>query len=167
MPTSEAIRIAREQSLDLVEVAPLAVPPVCRLLDFGRFKYEQTKKEREAKRGQKLTLLKQVRLTPKTDDHDIEVKVKSIERFLEEGDKVKVEIRFKGRELAHPQIGRLVLDTIVKHLQNHAVVERPPLMEGKSMFLILAAARAVAVSPVTQLPTVAATAQPEPQAVAR
>ncbi len=137
LPTFEALRIAQERGLDLVEVAPTAIPPVCRLMDYGRFKYEQTKKEREARKNQKVVELKEVRLTPRTDEHDILAKVKTITRFLDEGDKVKVTIRFRGRELAHPQLGRQVLEEVHRHLANTAVVERPPLMEGRAMFMIL------------------------------
>ncbi len=137
MPTAEALRIARERNLDLVEVAPTAIPPVCRLIDYGKFKYEQTKKEREARKNQKVVLLKEVRLTPKTDEHDIDFKSKTIQRFLEEGDKVKVTVRFKGREMAHPQLGRQVLDTIANNLRGVANIERTPLMEGRTMTMIL------------------------------
>ncbi|MHB1007374.1 MAG: translation initiation factor IF-3 [Chloroflexota bacterium] len=137
---NDALRMARERNLDLVEVAPNAVPPVCRLLDYGRFKYEQTKKENEARKHQKLTLLKEVRMTPRTDDHDIDFKTRTIQRFLDDGDKVKVTIRFKGREMAHPQIGRQVLETIINNLKGVAAVERVPLLEGRSMTMILARA---------------------------
>jgi translation initiation factor IF-3 len=137
LPTFEALRLAQERGLDLVEVAPTAIPPVCRLMDYGRFKYEQTKREREARKNQKIVELKEVRLTPRTDEHDIVAKVKMITRFIEEGDKVKVTIRFRGRELAHPQLGRQVLEEVTKNLQGTAVVERPPLMEGRAMFMIL------------------------------
>lgn len=126
--------------MDLVEVAPNASPPVCRLLDYGRFKYEQTKKDREARKNQKLTLLKEVRLTPKTDEHDIAFKTRTIQRFLEDGDKVKVTIRFKGREMAHPQIGRKVLDTIADNLKGVAHIEKIPALEGRSMTMILSRA---------------------------
>lgn len=137
LPTFEALRVAQERGLDLVEVAPTAIPPVCRLMDYGRFKYEQTKREREARKNQKVVELKEVRLTPRTDEHDILAKVKTINRFIEEGDKVKVTIRFRGRELAHPQLGRQVLEEVTRHVQGSAVVERPPLMEGRAMFMIL------------------------------
>ena len=140
VPTVEALRIARERNLDLVEVAPTAVPPVCRLIDYGKFKYEQTKKEREARKNQKVVLLKEVRLTPKTDEHDIEFKSRTIQRFLEDGDKVKVTVRFKGREMAHPQLGRQVLDTIANNLRNAATIERVPLIEGRTMTMILSPA---------------------------
>jgi translation initiation factor IF-3 len=137
MPTFEAMRLASERGVDLVEVAPTAIPPVCRLMDYGRFKYEQTKKEREARKNQKVVELKEVRLTPRTDEHDVMAKVKTIQKFLGEGDKVKVTIRFRGRELAHPQLGREVLEEISKELSGTAVIERPPLMEGRAMFMIL------------------------------
>lgn len=142
MPTPEALRIARERNLDLVEVAPTAVPPVCRLMDYGRFKYEQTKKEREARKNQKVVLLKEIRLRPKIDDHDLAFKTKLVQKFIEEGDKVKVTLVFRGRELAHPQLGRDLLDNMVKQLQGVAQVERPPIMEGKSMTMILSKATA-------------------------
>ena len=129
--------MARERNLDLVEVAPNAAPPVCRLLDYGRFKYEQTKKENEARKHQKLTLLKEVRMTPRTDDHDIDFKTRTIQRFLEDGDKVKVTVRFKGREMAHPQLGRQELEQIVSNLKGLATGEKTPLLEGRSMTMVL------------------------------
>jgi translation initiation factor IF-3 len=107
-------------------------------MDYGRFKYEQTKKEREARKNQKVVELKEVRMTPRTDEHDILAKVKKILGFLEEGDKVKVTIRFRGRELAHPQLGRQVLEQVTENLKNGAVIERQPMFEGRSMFMILA-----------------------------
>src|SRR5438093_8384154 len=112
LPFFEALRLAQERDLDLVEVAPNATPPVCRLLDYGRFKYEQEKKEREARKNQKVILLKEVRMRPKTDDHDLDFKTKNIEKFIEGGEKVKVTIRFRGRELAHPNIGRQILEQV-------------------------------------------------------
>jgi translation initiation factor IF-3 len=153
MPIMEALRAAQERSLDLVEVAPNAVPPVCRLLDYGKFKYEQTKKEREARKNQKVVLLKEVRLTPKTDDHDIDFKSRIIQGFLEDGDKVKVTVRFKGREMAHPQLGRQVLDTIANNIRSAGSVERTPLIEGRTMTMILtplASQKAPPVSPPPQ-----------------
>lgn len=140
MSVAEALRVARERELDLVEVAPTAVPPVCRLMDYGRYKYEQTKKEREAKKTQKIVLLKEVRLRPKTDEHDVQFKTRTIQRFLEEGDKVKVTVRFRGREMAHPQLGRQVLEEIISSLKSLAVVERTPVIEGKTMSMILSRA---------------------------
>jgi len=137
LPFFEALKAAQERNLDLVEVAPNAVPPVCRLMEYGKFKYEQTKKEREARKNQKIVLLKEVRLTPKTDDHDIDFKSKTIQRFLEDGDKVKVTVRFKGREMAHPQLGRQVLDVIANNVRAAGTVERMPLIEGRTMTMIL------------------------------
>jgi len=137
MPTADALQLARDKGLDLVEVAPNAVPPVCRLLDYGRFKYEQEKKDREARKNQKIVLLKEVRLRPKTDEHDVDFKSKRIERFIEEGDKVKVTLRFRGREMAHPNLGRQLLEEVADRVKNVAVVERMPLMEGNTMTMIL------------------------------
>lgn len=134
---AEGLRLARERELDLVEVAPNAVPPVCRLLDYGKFKYEQTKREREARKHQKSAELKEVRCTPKTDEHDLLVKGRMVQRFLTDGDKVKVTVRFKGREMAHPQLGRQVLDFIADNVKGAGVVERVPLMEGRTMYMIL------------------------------
>lgn len=140
IPTFEALRIATERDLDLVEVAPTSVPPVCRLMDYGKYKYEQTKKESEARKNQKIVLLKEMRLRPKIGDHDLETKTKLAQRFLEDGDKVKVTVVFRGRELAHPQLGREVLDAVLDRLKSVAAVERTPLMEGKAMTMILAPA---------------------------
>lgn len=137
LPTYEAMRLAREHNLDLVEVAPTAVPPVCRLLDYGKYRFEQDKKEREARKNQKVALLKEIRMGPATDEHDLEFKSKAIQRFLQDGDKVKVTVRFRGRQMAHPQLGRQVLDSIVSKLQGVATVERPPVVEGRAMSMIL------------------------------
>jgi translation initiation factor IF-3 len=137
VPSYEALRMAREASLDLVEVAPAAVPPVCRILDYGKFKYEQTKKEREARKNQKISELKGMRLRPKIDDHDLEFKTRTVAEFLSEGDKVKVTVIFRGREIAHSDLGRKILDKVVADLKDVALVERPPFMEGKTMTVIL------------------------------
>ncbi len=136
----EALRMARERNLDLVEVAPTAVPPVCRLLDYGRFRYEQSKKEREARKGQKLSLLKELRLHPKIGDHDVQFKTRLAERFLEEGDKVKLTMVFRGREMAHIQLGQQLLERIAQTLKGYGVVEKAPLLEGRNMTLIMAPA---------------------------
>lgn len=138
VPLSQALGIARERNLDLVEVAPGAVPPVCRILDYGKFRYEQTKKEREARKHQKVVLLKEVRLTPKIDEHDLAFKTRTIERFLQTGDKVKVTVRFKGREMAHPQLGKQVLEEVAAKLKAVGTAERTPLMEGRNMTMIMA-----------------------------
>ena len=137
LSTYEALRIARERGLDLVEVAPTAVPPVCRLLEYGKFKYEQTKKEREARKRQKVITLKEMRLRPKIDDHDLEFKTRLIEEFLRDGDKVKVTVIFRGREITHADIGRAILQKVAADLKEAAIVERAPLMEGKNLSLIL------------------------------
>lgn len=161
--TFEALRIARERGLDLVEVAPTAVPPVCRLLEYGKFKYEQTKKEREARKRQKVITLKEMRLRPKIDDHDLEFKTRLIEDFLRDGDKVKVTVIFRGREITHADIGRAILQKVAADLKEAAVVERAPLMEGKNLSLILSPV-AVKPAPAAPTPRPAAPAQtPEPR----
>ncbi|HEX9036452.1 MAG TPA: translation initiation factor IF-3 [Ktedonobacterales bacterium] len=137
MSSMQANAIARERNLDLVEVSPMAVPPVCRLMDYGRFKYEQQKKENEARKRQKTSELKEIRMRPKTDDHDMAVKARKVEEFLGEGDKVKVAVVFRGREMAHPDLGRRLLDQMVVDLKNVAAVERPPMLEGRMMSMIL------------------------------
>jgi len=134
----EALALAEERGLDLVEVAPNAVPPVCRILDYGKFRYEQTKKEREARKHQKQAELKEVRLKPKTDDHDLEIKAKQARKFLLSGDKVKFTVRFRGREMAHPDIGREMLEQIAEELRDIATIEQRPLMEGRALSLLLA-----------------------------
>jgi translation initiation factor IF-3 len=137
MPTYEALRLAHERSLDLVEVAPNAVPPVCRLLDFGKFQYERQKKEREARRAQKLIEIKEIRLKPRTGEHDIDVKVRQALSFLEEGSKVKVTVRFRGREITHPEIAREQLSRFAEKVGEAAVIESQPLMEGQNLFMML------------------------------
>lgn len=134
----EALQMAEERGLDLVEVAPNAVPPVCRMLDYGKFRYEQSKKEREARKNQKQVELKELRLKPKTDDHDLNVKANQARRFLLSGDKVKFTVRFRGREMAHPDIGREMLEQMMENLADIAVVEQKPLMEGRAISLMLA-----------------------------
>jgi translation initiation factor IF-3 len=137
MTVRDALQVARDRSTDLVEVAPTAQPPVCRLLDFGKFKYEQAKKERDAHKKQKTIGLRQVRLRPKTDTHDVMSKIAVASKLLEKGNKVKVMVLFRGREITHPQLGKEMLDTVVKALAEKAMVERPAAMDGKSMSLIL------------------------------
>ena len=135
----DALRMAGEQQLDLVEVAPTAKPPVCRIMDFGKFKYEQQKRDKEAKKKQKVFTLKEVKLRPNIEDHDYEVKKKNAPRFLEDGDKVKVTIMFRGRELSHPELGRQILVRMAADLKDIANVERDAKLEGKNMIMILAA----------------------------
>jgi translation initiation factor IF-3 len=143
MPTYQALDKARELNLDLVEVAPNVDPPVCRLLDYGRFKYEQTKKEREARKHQHNVELKEVRLRPKIGEHDFEAKARKAVKMLEEGDKVKVTVQFRGRELAHPQLGRELLMHMADRLKDVSVIERSPMAEGKTIFMILTRGKTV------------------------
>jgi translation initiation factor IF-3 len=137
MTVRDALQSAREKNTDLVEVAPTAQPPVCRMLDFGKFKYEQAKKERESHKKQKVISLRQVRLRPKTGDHDLDVKVAIASKLLEKGNKVKFVVLFRGREMSHPQLGKQMLDKVIIALAEKATVERPPAMEGNAMSLIL------------------------------
>lgn len=138
MPTYQALELAQERGLDLVEVAPTAEPPVCRIVDYGRFKYESEKKAREVKKRQHTSELKEIRLRPRTDEHDLAVRAKHARRFLEEGHKVRLEVRFRGREVTHPEVAREQIERIVQGLTDIAVLERPPQMEGRSMAAILA-----------------------------
>ncbi|HEY0754875.1 MAG TPA: translation initiation factor IF-3 [Ktedonobacteraceae bacterium] len=140
MPPVRALDIARERNLDLVEVSPTAVPPVCKLMDYGRFKYEQAKKENEARKNQKTITLKEIRMRPRTDDHDVEVKTRKIQEFLAEGDKVRVSVQFRGAEMRHPDIGRKLLDSIADVLKGSAVIEKTPSMEGRMMSMIVSRA---------------------------
>jgi len=135
---SESLRLAQEQDLDLVEVAPNATPPVARLLDYGKFRYEQSKKEREGRKGQKGQALREVRMRPRTDAHDIDVKARLVRKFLTEGQKVKLSVLFRGREITHPEIGVALLRRVSETLQEEAKLEKMPSMEGRSMTMILA-----------------------------
>ncbi|MCS6801377.1 MAG: translation initiation factor IF-3 [Dehalococcoidia bacterium] len=147
-PLLQALQYARDRGLDLVEVAPTAVPPVCRLMEYTKWKFEQSKKEREARKHQKQVLVKEIRFRPKISEHDVDFKVKQILRFLSEGDKVKVNVLFRGREAAHPQIAKQLLDSVLAKVKPYAAVEKPPVFEGRSMSMTLAptsqAAQAVA-----------------------
>jgi len=137
MSLSQALETARKHNLDLVEVAPTAVPPVCRLLDYGKYKYEQAKKERELRRSQRVSALREVRLRPKIDNHDFESKARSVKKLLEKGDKVKVTVRFRGREITHPEFGWRLLQRMTESLQGVAAIARQPVIEGRSMAVIL------------------------------
>lgn len=130
--------LARDKGLDLVEVAPNARPPVCRIMDYGRYKYEQAKAEREAKRKQHVTQMKEIKMRPNIEEHDFEFKTRHIKRFLQERDKVKVTIMFRGREMAHTENGKEVLDDVVEEIGDLAIVEQQARLEGRNMFLILA-----------------------------
>src|SRR5512147_2340648 len=138
MPTPRALEMAQERGLDLVEIAPMAAPPVARFLDFGQYKYELTKKEKENKRRQRSVTFKEVRLSPKIGTGDFDTKVHRAVEFLEDGDRIKVTVRFRGRELSHPELGRVLLEKFSKQVEEHGVVERQPVLEGKSMFIVLA-----------------------------
>lgn len=135
--TAEAIAMARQRDVDLVEVAAQAQPPVARLMDFGRFKYEQSKKDREAKKHQVKTQLREVRMKPKIDLHDIDFKTRTAAKLLKQGDKVKVTVMFRGREITHPQIGKNLLDRVVDRLSDISSVEKDAMLEGRHMSLIL------------------------------
>ncbi len=134
----EALEQARKANLDLVEISPSADPPVVRIVDYGKFIYEQTKKEREARRSQKVVEVKEIRLRPKTDDHDRAIKVRDARRWLEEGMKVKVRVRFRGREITYPELALEQLQEVMKEVTDIAVVEQAPNMEGQTMLMILA-----------------------------
>ncbi|MDQ6644263.1 MAG: translation initiation factor IF-3 [Chloroflexota bacterium] len=140
MPPMRALDIARERNLDIVEISPNALPPVCKLMDYGKFKYEQAKKENEARKNQKTITLKEIRMRPRTDDHDIDVKTRKIQEFLAEGDRVRVSVQFRGAEMRHPDIGRKMLDEIAEVLKGSAIIERNPMMEGRMMSMIVSRA---------------------------
>ncbi len=140
MPLYQALETARKHNFDLVEVAATATPPVCRLLDYGKYKYEQAKKEREARKGQKVQLLREIRLRPKIGDHDFEAKSRSAKKLLDKGDKVKVTILFRGREITHPELGLKLLQRMVESLNETASLEKQPSMDGRRMNLILSPA---------------------------
>jgi len=137
LPTHEALARAQASGLDLVEVNPKGVPPVCKILDFGKYKYEEKKRQREAKKRQTIVEVKEIKLRPKTDDHDLNVKVRASRKFLESGNKVKVICRFRGREITHPEIARHQLDYIVQNCEDLANIEQRPTMEGRTMTIIM------------------------------
>lgn len=138
MSARDAQRLAEEKHLDLVEVAPAAKPPVCRIMDIGKYKYEQSKREKEARKKQKTVSVKEVKLRPNIEEHDFEVKAKNAIRFLKDGDKVKASIIFRGREIVHTQLGQKLLNRLAEDLADHSTVERHPKLEGKNMIMILA-----------------------------
>ena len=138
MPTSAAIEAAQEAGMDLVEVSPNADPPVCKILDYGKFRFQEQKKKNEARKKQKVVEIKEIKLRPNIDDHDYDVKARAMHRFFEEGDKVKVTLRFRGRELAHPELGMKLLQKVRADFEEETKVEYEPRMEGKQMIMILA-----------------------------
>lgn len=137
MPTSDALRLAEEQGLDLVEVAPNEKPPVCRIMDFGKYKYQQSKRLQQAKKRQKVILVKEIKLRPKTEEHDYQFKSQHIRRFLQEGNKVKVTVVFRGREMAHTELGQRMLDRMASELEDMGTVEQTPKQEGRNLAMVL------------------------------
>lgn len=138
VPVAQALRMAEEQNVDLVEIAPLARPPVCKLMDYGKFRYREQKKAHEAKLKQKQILVKEVKFRPATDDGDYRIKLRNLVRFLEEGDKAKVTLRFRGREMAHQEFGLRMLERVKADLEPYALVEQFPKLEGRQMVMVLA-----------------------------
>jgi translation initiation factor IF-3 len=143
LSTQDALREAKGRGLDLVEVNPKASPPVCKILDFGKFKYEEKKRAREAKKKQAVVEVKEIKLRPKTDDHDLNVKLRAARRFMESGNKVKVTVRFRGREITHPERATMQLDWLIERVEDIAVVEQRPTMEARAMSILLAPRPAV------------------------
>lgn len=138
MTSKQALELAAERQLDLVKIAPQAKPPVCRIMDYGKFRFEQSKKDKEARKNQKVTNVKEIRFTPNIEEHDMNVKAKNAMKFLQDGDKVKVTIRFRGREVDHASFGQQALNRFVDIVKEVCVVEKPAKLEGKNMSLILA-----------------------------
>ena len=141
MPITEAMKLAREAELDLVKIAPTAKPPVCKIIDYGKYRYEQARKEKEAKKKQKIIEIKEVRLSPNIDENDLNTKVNAARKFIEKGNKVKVTLRFRGREMAHMSKSKYILDDFAESLADIAVVDKPSKVEGRSMVMFLTAKR--------------------------
>ncbi|GGA52796.1 translation initiation factor IF-3 [Kroppenstedtia guangzhouensis] len=136
-PLREALRLAQEADLDLVNVAPKAKPPVCRIMDYGKYRYEQSKREKEARKNQKTIQIKEIRFSPSIEEHDVNTKLRNVKKFLSNGDKVKLTIRFRGREITHQDIGRRILNRMAEEVKEIGDVERYPKMEGRHMIMIL------------------------------
>jgi len=137
MPTHQALRLAEDKGFDLVEISPTASPPVCRIMDYGKFKYEEAKKKQQQRKSTTIFETKEIKFRPKTDDHDMDFKVKHVRRFLEEGNKVRLAVVFRGREMAHPQMGKVVLDRVVDRCKDIATVEVTPNLEGRRMIMLI------------------------------
>lgn len=137
VPIGKALDMAEERGLDLVEVSPNAVPPVCRIMDFGKYQYDKQRRERKARKQQKVIEIKEIQLQPKTDDHHLSFKLRDARKWFAEGNKVRVRVKFRGREISHPEIGYTRLEWIVEQLKDAASVEQPPLMEGRSLTMLL------------------------------
>jgi len=138
VPARQAMALAEERGLDLVKIAPQAKPPVCKLMDYGKYKFEQSKREREIRKNQKVITVKGVQLSATIDEHDIDVREKATIKFLQSGDKVKVSIRFRGRQITHPEIGIAVMNNFAERVKEYGVIERRPLIEGRNMTMVLA-----------------------------
>jgi translation initiation factor IF-3 len=136
-PLKEALRLAQEANLDLVNVAPQAKPPVCRIMDYGKYRYEQSKREKEARKNQKIIQVKEVRLSPSIEENDVQTKLNNVKKFLQKGNKVKLTIRFRGREITHQELGRRILDRMADEVKEISEIERPPKLEGRQMIMIL------------------------------
>ncbi|MGH7204783.1 MAG: translation initiation factor IF-3 [Nitrospiraceae bacterium] len=138
LPTPDAFRKAQDIGYDLVEVAPTSQPPVCRIMDYGKYKYELSKKEHQSRRHQKSTQVKEIKLRPRTDKHDLEIKIRQIKGFLAEGNKTKVTVTFRGREMANQEMGRAMINTVIEQLADSGTVEYAPRLEGRSLIMIVA-----------------------------
>ena len=138
MAPTDALKMAEAKGMDLIEIAPDAKPPTCKIMDYGKYKYEQKKKAQEARKNQTEVVVKEIQLRPRTDQHDLETKLKHAMRFLEEGCKVKFNMRFKGREMAHMDLGQKLLEKVIEHFKEQAIVEAPPKKEGRAIFLQIA-----------------------------
>jgi len=138
VPLHEALAAAEEADLDLVEIAPQAVPPVCRVMDYGKFRFQESKRQHEARKKQKQSQVKEIKFRPRTDDADYQIKLRNIIRFLEDGDRAKVTLRFRGREMSHPELGMELLNRVEADLQEMGVVEQRPRMEGRQMVMVIA-----------------------------
>jgi translation initiation factor IF-3 len=137
MSLKEALRHAQEAQLDLVKIVPDAKPPVCKIMDYGKFKYEQSKREKEARKNQRIINIKEIRMNPNIEEHDFQVRVKNAQRFLKDGDKVKVTIKFRGREITHTKLGEEVLKKMADSVQEIGFIEKQPLIEGRNMIMVL------------------------------
>jgi translation initiation factor IF-3 len=167
LPTHEALKLAEEAGLELVEVNPRAAPPVCKVMDFGKFKYETSKKEKASHKHQSTIVLKEIKLRPKTGEHDFDFKVKHIRRFLMEGNKCKLVVVFRGREIVHPEMGQLMLDQVVKAVSEIAMVEQRSMMEGRRMVMVIGPRGGVirAPGPTTTSPPIVSSSPPRPVVV--
>jgi translation initiation factor IF-3 len=138
LPTDQALAKAQDMGMDLVEISPMAKPPVCKIMDYGKFKYTEKKKQNEAKKKQVVVQLKEVKLRPRTEEHDYEVKLKKVKEFLEEANKARITVMFRGREITHRELGQKVLQRVIEDMKDYAVIEAAPRMEGRQMYMILA-----------------------------